>query len=87
MTIECSLLRESQSPVALCRRPGRECGPGKFVYLCESVLGNETFFLIKGSSVLGSRMLSGLAIYLHNDPNFSGNTTLSVLKNIDMIVS
>ena len=32
-------------------------------------------------------MLSGLAIYLHNDPNFSGNTTLSVLKNIDMIDS
>ena len=32
--------------------------------------------------MLGSRMLSGLAIYLHNDPNFSGNTTLSVLKNI-----
>ena len=32
-------------------------------------------------------MLSGLAIYLHNDPNFSGSTTLSVLKNIDMIVS
>ena len=80
--------RESQSPVALCRRPGRECGPGKFVYLCESVCpGERDVFLIKGSSVLGSRMLSGLAIYLHNDPNFSGNTTLSVLKNIDMIVS
>ena len=35
--------------------------------------------------VLLSRILSGLAIYLQNDLNFSGNITLSVHK--DMIVS
>ena len=82
MTIECSLLRESQSPVALC-----ECVAGPSSFTSVSLSWGTRRFLIKGSSVLGSRMLSGLAIYLHNDPKFSGNTTLSVLKNIDMIVS
>ena len=45
--------------------------------------GTRRFF----NQVLGSGMLSGLAIYLHNDLNFSGNTTLSVLKDMVMIVS
>ena len=43
---------------------------------------NDTFFF---NQVLLSRILSGLAIYLQNDVNFSENITLTVHK--DMIVS
>ena len=42
----------------------------------------DTFFF---NQVLLSRILSGLAIYLQNDLNFSENITLTVHK--DMIVS
>ena len=43
---------------------------------------NDTVF---SNQVLLSRILSGLAIYLQNDLNFSENITLTVHK--DMIVS
>ena len=45
---------------------------------------NDTFFF-QSRQVLLSRILSGLAIYLQNDLNFSENITLTVHK--DMIVS
>ena len=51
------------------------------VYLTIGFL-NDTFFF---NQVLLSRILSGLAIYLQNDLNFSENITLTVHK--DMIVS
>ena len=43
------------------------------------------FVSIKTIQVLLSRILSGLAIYLQNDLNFSENITLTVHK--DMIIS
>ena len=46
---------------------------------------NDTFFFQSTYQVLLSRILSGLAIYLQNDLNFSENITLTVHK--DMIVS
>ena len=47
---------------------------------------NDTFFFQSsgGLQVLLSRILSGLAIYLQNDLNFSENITLTVHK--DMII-
>ena len=55
-------------------------------YILYSTIGflNDTFFFNQVLLVL-SRILSGLAIYLQNDLNFSENITLTVHK--DMIVS
>ena len=51
------------------------------LYLTIGFLNDTVFF----NQVLLSRILSGLAIYLQNDLNFSENITLTVHK--DMIVS
>ena len=51
------------------------------LYLSIGFLNDTVFF----NQVLLSRILSGLAIYLQNDLNFSENITLTVHK--DMIVS
>ena len=52
-------------------------GGGGKIYLYINIgFLNGTFFY----QVLLSRILSGLAIYLQNDLNFSGNITLSVHK-------
>ena len=52
-------------------------GGGSKIYLYINIgFLNGTFFY----QVLLSRILSGLAIYLQNDLNFSGNITLSVHK-------
>ena len=51
------------------------------LYLTIGFLNDTVFF----NEVLLSRILSGLAIYLQNDLNFSENITLTVHK--DMIVS
>ena len=53
-----------------------------YIVLNLSVFSTIRFFF---NQVLHSRILSGLAIYLQNDLNFSENITLTVHK--DMIVS